>query len=325
MTAAGTRAPWVSVIIPCYNTAAFVGETLASLFAQTFTDFEAIVVNDGSPDTEALERVLAPYRERIRYVRQENRGLAGARNAGLQLARGSYIALLDSDDVWEPEYLRVHVAALESDASLDVYFCDALNFGDTPLAGKTCMEHTPLEGPITWRRLVAQECYVWGGVMMRAETVRALGGFDESLHSSEDYDLWLRILRAGGRIGYGRQVLARYRRRGTSLSADLERMFAHHLKVWDKLAQTEGLDAGEQALVAAQRRRTIGALELERGRAALLAGDSAAALRALREANRHLRRPKLALVIAAVRIAPSLLRRLHGLRGGNALRPAAHG
>src|SRR4029453_10160507 len=79
----GPQPPAVSVIIPAYKTAPFIGETLASVVAQTFQDFEIIVVNDGSPDTVELERVIEPYRERITYVVQENRGLSAARNAGI--------------------------------------------------------------------------------------------------------------------------------------------------------------------------------------------------------------------------------------------------
>src|SRR4029077_17364231 len=75
--------PAVSVIVPAYNTARFISETLQSVFAQTFRDYELILINDGSPDTEDLKRVIAPYRHRIEYIEQENRGLAGARNTGI--------------------------------------------------------------------------------------------------------------------------------------------------------------------------------------------------------------------------------------------------
>ena len=91
-------APSVSLIIPAYNVAAFISETLASVFAQTFTDFEVIVVNDGSPDTEELERELARFIARVNYVKQENRGASAARNAGLRTPRGEFVAFLDADD-----------------------------------------------------------------------------------------------------------------------------------------------------------------------------------------------------------------------------------
>jgi glycosyltransferase involved in cell wall biosynthesis len=111
--------PTVSVIVPSFNTAQYIVECLGSVFAQTYQDFEVIVVNDGSPDTPALERALEPFRERIVYLTQKNMGLAAARNTAIRAARGRYIALLDSDDAWLPEYLEQQVAVLEQDASVD--------------------------------------------------------------------------------------------------------------------------------------------------------------------------------------------------------------
>src|SRR5713226_4394344 len=90
--------PLVSVIIPAFNSAQYISETLSSVFGQNFLDFEVIVINDGSQDSEELERVLQPYLNRITYLKQENRGPSSARNAGIYQARGQFIALLDADD-----------------------------------------------------------------------------------------------------------------------------------------------------------------------------------------------------------------------------------
>jgi len=96
-------APRVSVIVPAYNTAPFIAETLDSVFAQSMADFEVIVVNDGSPDTPALEQALLPYRARIRYIVQSNGGLSAARNTAIRASGSELVAFLDSDDVWEPD------------------------------------------------------------------------------------------------------------------------------------------------------------------------------------------------------------------------------
>jgi glycosyltransferase involved in cell wall biosynthesis len=105
----------VSIIIPAYNIAPYIAETLDSVFAQTFTDYEVIVVNDGSPDTEEFERAMQPYLDRVIYLKQENGGASVARNAGLQTARGEFVAFLDGDDLWLPNYLeeqmKVHANA----------------------------------------------------------------------------------------------------------------------------------------------------------------------------------------------------------------------
>src|ERR1044071_9453875 len=104
------RSPLVSVIVPAYDVAEFIAEALDSVLAQTFDDYEIIVINDGSPDTKDLERALAPYLSRIVYIKQENRGVSAARNTGIKAARGSLIAFLDADDTWLPNYLEVQVA-----------------------------------------------------------------------------------------------------------------------------------------------------------------------------------------------------------------------
>ena len=97
--------PMVSVIMPVYNCALYIREALESIFAQTFSSFEVITINDGSSDTEQLERELQPYLDRIVYLEQENRGPSVARNLGIRHARGEFIAFLDSDDCWLPNYL----------------------------------------------------------------------------------------------------------------------------------------------------------------------------------------------------------------------------
>src|SRR5205085_4004261 len=102
--------PAVSVIIPAYNVAPYIVETLDSLFAQTYQNFEAILINDGS--TDDTEASIEPFRDRLMYIAQQNRGVMAARNAGLRAARGRYIALLDSDDLLLPRFLEVLVGML---------------------------------------------------------------------------------------------------------------------------------------------------------------------------------------------------------------------
>src|ERR1700745_3077470 len=92
--------PRVSVVIPAYQVAPYIAETLESVFAQTFTDYEVIVVNDGSPDTDELHHAIQPYRERLSYVTRQNGGCSAARNSGLRVARGELVAFLDADDLW---------------------------------------------------------------------------------------------------------------------------------------------------------------------------------------------------------------------------------
>src|SRR6267154_5648376 len=108
-------APTVSIIIPSYKTADLISACLDSVFAQRYRDFEAIVVNDGSPDTPELEKALQPYIDRIVYAKQENKRAAAARNHAIRLARGECLAFLDSDDTWTPDHLASQMRLFADD------------------------------------------------------------------------------------------------------------------------------------------------------------------------------------------------------------------
>jgi len=141
-------APLVSVVIPAYQAAGRIRETLDSVFAQTYPNFEVVLVNDGSPDTEALEAAIRSYGERLIYIRQENRGPSGARNTAIRAARGKYIACLDSDDIYLPEHLARLVALLEENA-LDLVYCDS-NFTRDGVHVGRAFERQPQNPPVTF-------------------------------------------------------------------------------------------------------------------------------------------------------------------------------
>ena len=191
----------MSVIIPAYQSAMYIGAAVESVLTQTFEHFELFVINDGSPDTEELERVLDPYPDRILYFKQENRGPAGARNVAILKARGQYVAFLDSDDMWMPES-RQQMMALKEDPSLDLIYADALVFHGSSQLGQTFMEGNPSQGPVTFESLICEKCVVITScVLARRQALIDAGLFDESFLRSEDYDLWLRLAHRGGRLG----------------------------------------------------------------------------------------------------------------------------
>jgi GT2 family glycosyltransferase len=314
----GRRAdePLVSVVIPAYNAARYIGETLGSVLAQTFYAYEVIIVNDGSPDTADLEGALAPYRERIHYLKQENRGAAAARNTGLLAARGPYVAFLDADDSWMESYLAEQVAFIESgERAFDLVYTDALLMGDSPLAGKTFMEIAPSDGSVTFEKLVTDECNViTSGVLARRQALLDVGLFDEELRRAQDYDLWLRLAKAGARIGYQRKVLLRYRCHTDSLSGDAISQINRHLTVLNKTARSDDLTPGEQRVLAGARARLEAHLKLERGKLRLVDGDFAAAAAELKDANKWQRSWRLRLVLLWLRVAPRSLQRVYKLR-----------
>lgn len=311
--------PAVSVVVPAYNVAPFIAEALESVYAQTFTDYEVIIVNDGSPDTEELERALAPYRERLVYLRQENAGPSAARNAGIRRARGRYVALLDGDDEWLPTYLAEQLESLAD--GLDLVYCDALLFGEGELVGRTFMQTCPSRGPVTVESLLAQRCTVITScVVARREALVAVGLFNERYRRSEDFDLWVRMAHAGARLGYGRKVLARHRMRADSLAADATRMHEAAIVVYANLACTLELTEREREAAAAEIANYEFDLALARAKSELAAGEYARAVeelsraRGLRRAS-GLRALKLRLTLLCLGAAPRLTRRFYLRRG----------
>jgi len=306
--------PAVSIIVPSYNTAAYVGECLESVFLQTYRDFEVIVVNDGSPDTPALERALEPFRSRIIYLTQKNMGIAGARNTAVRASRGRYIGLLDSDDMWNPDFLEVQVAALERDPTLDAVYSDAVLFGDHAHAGRTFMELCPSEGPVTFASLITQRCNVQVSLLMRRDALVRVGLFDESLRSVEDFDLWTRLVAQGGRIAYHRKILVRFRRRRDSLSADPVSMLEHVTSVLQKLDRTLTLGDDDRRLLHQRQAHFLALLELAKGKRAFFNLDTKAAVAHIQRANEYFRSRRLALTSAMIRTMPSLLLKLYDWR-----------
>ena len=305
--------PTVSVIVPAYNTARYIADTIASVLAQTYKRFEIVVVNDGSPDTPALEAALAPFRERIHYIVQPNRGLSGARNTGIAAARGELVALLDSDDIWEPDYLACQIETLTS-RGLDVVYPNAINFGDPRRAGRLFMDVHPSSGPVTLESLVTQQCNVMVSVLARRDVLADAGLFDESLRSSEDFDMWLRVVARGGRIGYDTRPLVRSRLRPESLSANEISMCQHIVRVLDKTTRTMTLTPAQADLIADRRAHFMALLRFHEGKRAFVSGNREQALAALTEANVRLKRVKIAVAIVLLRVMPNLLLRAYDAR-----------
>jgi glycosyltransferase involved in cell wall biosynthesis len=314
MNAPATPVPDVSVVVPTYNTSQYIGGTLASIFAQTYKSFEVIVVNDGSPDTPVLERVLEPYMGRITYLTQENHGLCVARNRAIEASRGRYIAFLDSDDEWEPNYLETQVAILDANPSLAVVYPNALIVGDHPHAGRKFMDVCPSVGEVTFQALLTQRCNVFISTLSRREALFQAGLFDPTIRSAEDFELWLRVLNNGSRIGYHDKVLVRFRKRRGSLSSDPIWMGEHALAVLDKAHRTLNLTPSDLEALERETARYRAALDLARGKRAFFALDVDAAVEHLQRANKHFRSAKISLVCALMRYMPTLMLRMYSWR-----------
>lgn len=307
-----SESPVVSVIIPAYRAAKFIATALNSVFAQTFTNFETIVINDGSPDTDELERELEVYCGRIIYLRQKNRGPAAARNCGILAASGRFVAFLDADDYWYPDYLSEQMGFLERDSTLDLVYTDALLVGEGPLAGRTFMDATPSNGEVTFESLLDERCTViLSGVVARRQTVIDAGLFDENFHYAEDYDLWLRIAKRGARLSYQRKVLLGKRRHAESLCADDLKLFENALHVLDKVGRSNDLSESERESLIRHENKLIAYLRLEYGKINLSRGHFGAAVEGFQEANEFYRSWKLRWVLFWLRLWPNLLCRIY--------------
>lgn len=300
--------PKVSVIMPSYNTAGLIAEALDSVLAQEYRDFEVIVINDGSPDTADLERVLAPYRQRIVYLKQENRRASGARNNGIQHARGEYLAFLDSDDIWTPRYLQIQMQHLDADPSLDMIYCDCLIIGEGPQAGRTHMHFCPSHGPASFEGILTERCQapISATIVRRSALIRA-GLFDERLPMCDDYEMWLRLAYHGGRIAYHPGVLSRIRiGRPNSLSTSNLRMLAALETILSNVLADWKLSPEQRELVSGKLKETQALSALERGKQCLRSGDFEQARLQFERANDQLCRGKLQLTLLGLRVAPGL-------------------
>lgn len=183
------KPPLVSVVIPTYNYARYVGEAVESALAQTYPAVEVIVVDDGSTD-DTRER-LAKYGDRIRYIYQDNAGLSAARNTGILAATGSFVAFLDSDDAFHPKKLELQVRLLLSDPSLGLI--STQSYSDEPVVWKDILPETVPSRCITLKQKVLSTRFAPSSVIVRRECFDRIGLFDTSLRSAEDRDMWIRI------------------------------------------------------------------------------------------------------------------------------------
>ena len=218
--------PRVSVIIPAHNSVATLPETLGSVVAQSFSDWEAVVADDLSSDGTA--GAAEGVDERIRVVRSEvNRGPAGARNIALEHASGELLALLDADDIWLPDYLEQQVGLFDR-ASADgravgIIACDAyLLAGGERLPQTYGQLYGTPEGIGVERLLRENPIYV--SALFARSVLDEVGPFSTETFGSEDHDLWLRIVETGREVVYNPRPLAVYRVGTASVSSDTARM-----------------------------------------------------------------------------------------------------
>ena len=235
------QGPTVSVIIPTYNRAQVLGATIESVLAQTYQDLEVIVVDDGSTDdTHAVvERYVARSGAHVRYIRQANQGVSAARNTGCRAARGRYLALLDSDDLWKPQKLARQLPLLERDPRIGLVssMAEIVDATNTRVLGIK-----PRQRPATTlREMVATGSAPPSSFVFRREALQEVGGFDPQIHGLEDLDFCFRVARRWALV-YLEEPLIRYRQHGAGLSSDVVGVCRAYIRTYEKLLALPNAD-----------------------------------------------------------------------------------
>jgi glycosyltransferase involved in cell wall biosynthesis len=219
--------PLVSVVIPCYNHGRFLREAIRSVLDQTYPAVEIVVVNDGS--TDETNRVVAEF-PTVRYVVQDNRGLAAARNAGLARCRGDFVVFLDADDRLMPDAIQIGAAILRRDSALGFTAGHSRLISRDGVPQPTTNRAVENEGDPFAALLRRNVMRNPATVMFRRGAVDAVGGFARGVDACADYDLYLRISRNYPVMFHG-AVVADYRKHGENMSDNSARMLREGLAV----------------------------------------------------------------------------------------------
>jgi glycosyltransferase involved in cell wall biosynthesis len=231
----------ISVVITCYNEKDYIGDAIESVVKQTCYDLicEIIVVDDGSEDNSA--EVIRRWEEKcdkLQYVYQENQGLPVARNTGIELSSGEFIALQDGDDIWLPDRLERQLSVVEEHPDVGLVYSDAYSFGDGRRDTRErgyCNRYKYSDDN------VLQRFFVHGGPILPSTTLISrdcfgtVGRFDPALRNAQDTDMWLRIV-GEYPIHHVNEPLVLKRQRGDSLGADVEEKARYLLRVINKTA-----------------------------------------------------------------------------------------
>jgi glycosyltransferase involved in cell wall biosynthesis len=296
-----------TVVMAAHDSARTIQAAIESVRLQTREDWELIVVDDGSSD-ETAALASSSGDDRIRIVTQENRGPAAARNAGVRLARAPLVSMLDSDDLWLPNYLETMARTLDVEQDAALAYTDAWVLDDgTGRVRKTTemrYQRPPDPPPVSPREFLEElirRNFVYNSVTAHRDVILALGGYDERLWTGEDWELWLRVAASGRRFVRAPGVLAVHRDHEGSLSSDSERMLMGDREVYRIIEHDWEIDGEIRALAQA-----LGRSRAEEPRRGGKLADASTIVRSLRRTVRrrtlwHKRPPReIAELLSAV-------------------------
>lgn len=301
-----TAAPSFSVIVAAYQAATTIADAIESALAQTRAPHEIIVCDDGS--TDDLTGALAPYADRLRLIRQDNRGEAAAKNTAARAAEGDFVVILDADDVFLPERLERIAALALARPELDIITTDAVLEIDGR-AVRRCYEPSfpfPAEDQ---QHEILRRNFVFGLAAVRRERLLEDDGFNESVRFTTDWERWIRMILSGSSVGLCDEVLARYRLRPGSLSAQRSRMLEGRIATLMLALENPAIDDRGRAIAT----ETIGRFERDllvtRARESLASGDGHGRRHALRVARAGSLPADVRVKAALAALAPGLATR----------------
>ena len=306
--------PLVSIITPAYNSAGFISETIYAALAQTCADFELIVVDDeSSDDTVDVVRRAATGDLRVAVMVSRHGGPGGARNVALDAARGRFIALLDSDDVWTPTYLEEQLTRLARCRDCAIVTANAYNRGG-PRDGQPLWPVVSGSRKLSPRDLIVEDDAVCIMSVFRRDVIDRIGGFDPAFNGNEDYEFWLRAVNAGFKIVQNLRPLGYYRRRPDSVSSDEIRMLNGIIRVLEAASRTDGQLARERDVIARKLRRYRQDIVKAQMRASFAKSDGEGAAAGLKTLSELRGSWGLALAARVGMTWPQLLLRAYDLR-----------
>jgi glycosyltransferase involved in cell wall biosynthesis len=304
----------VSIVTPAYNSSAYIAETVESVLRQTWPAFELLIVDDGSTDdTLGIARAVAGDDARVKSFTSPHGGPAVARNTGLRHASGDFIALLDSDDVWDSRYLSEQLALLRNQPEISIVSANVVSRGG-PLDGTPFWPITSGTHELRIDEPIAHENAVSVFAVFRRTVIDRIGGFDPTYTGNEDYEFWLRAMNAGFRVLQNRAVLGRYRRRPGSVSSDDVRMLNGIIAVLESAGRLQGRLETNRALISDRLRWFREELVKAEVRSSLERRDGATASERLRALSRLRKDWRLAAGAWLAEAWPELAVSAYGLR-----------
>lgn len=241
--------PLISIITPAYNAETTIVATIESVLNQTWKNWEMIIIDDGSTDN-THQTAASVHHPGIRLLQEKNKGVAATRNQGMKLAKGEYIAFLDSDDLWEPEKLASQIAFFQqADSSYGLVHSSYLEFDEQGSYAPKPLQHCKnlnISGEVH-TDLIIHDFIATLTVMIKREVVENIGDFDLNFSGTEDWDLWIRIAEKY-KVGYIDRSLARYRLNASGLSKNYTSFEGELKKVLDKYLTPSNVNPKQKRL-----------------------------------------------------------------------------